>query len=331
MRKTAFLYLLVIFSITAGFSQSGSNNSSNLNDKLGQIGSGYAQSYLQPIGDAFGADINSGFFHTAHIESGFHLYFGIKGFAANVPDADKTMSFDYNDPNAVVTDPTTGLTVYQGPAHVHAQGPSVFGSKDVRGTATFKYTDLTGTHTVTDSTISGLVDASIIPLGMPQVTVGSIFGTDFTLRYIPSISLGDYGSIGFWGFGVRHSISQYLGNSIPVDIAVQLAWQSLTIQDSTGANILKTSAFLANAEVSKSFSILTLYGALQKESSSMDISYKFKSPDGSITEPIAFSLDAKNTFRVVVGATLGLGPLTLNADYDAGSTTIYSGGLGFSF
>jgi hypothetical protein len=316
MRRVQVISALVLCVAALGFGQN------NLSTQIQQVGSTIGQAYLQPLGNAFGADINSGFFQSAAIQDGFHLYIGAKVMGAQIPDADRTMNISYNDQNAV-------FPGYSGPASVVASGPTVFGNQNTKGVATITYKNNLGTHVLTDSTIAGVTNISIAPLVMPQIGIGTIFGTDFVGRYFPKTSIGNYGSIGFWGFGVRHSISQYLHGASPVDIAVQLGWQGLTIQDSLGNNLISTKSFLANVEASKTFAILTIYGALQKESSTMDVSYTFTS--NGISLPIAFSLDEKNTFRGVIGASLSLGPILINADYDAGSTTIFSGGLGLSF
>jgi hypothetical protein len=42
-------------------------------------------------------------------------------------------------------------------------------------------------------------------------------------------------------------------------------------------------------------------------------------------------MDAKNTFRAIVGVNLGLGPININADYSMGSISVISGGFGLSF
>ena len=294
----------------------------DLASKLKTVGVGYAQGYLQPFANAFGADINSGFFHGAKMNNGFHLYFGIRGFAAMVPTSDQT--FNYSE-----------STTYQGiPVTLSGTDlPTVFGDENTKGvvTGTIPGSNLT----LTDSTISGFKKLSFAPLGAPQATIGTIMGTDFTLRLFPKTNIGDYGSIGFWGVGVRHSISQYLGgDEAPVDIAVGFMLQSLTVtaKDTTGTggindyDFFKANAWLANIEVSKSFSLLTLYGGMQLEKASMDIQYYSNAQDN-----LKLSMDAKNTFRAIVGANLGLGPLNINADYNMGSTSVISGGVGFSF
>ncbi|MFI5252820.1 MAG: DUF6588 family protein [Bacteroidota bacterium] len=351
MRK---LYLLLCLTAL----MFGIGHADDLSSKLSNVASSYATGYLQPLSDAFGADINSGFFHSAKMTNGFHLYIGVKAFAATIPSADQLFNLAYNDSihvDRMVDDPSN-----PGGPQIHVQHdfsttlngiglPTIFGDDKVpgvlNGTVSFD-TTLGGNvyHiplTYQKTTIGGVGKINYAPLAMPQVTLGTIMGTDFTLRLIPKTNIGDYGSVGFWGIGVRHSISQYLGGeNAPVDIAAGFAIQRFTItaHDTTGGvsndyDLLKASAWLFNVEVSKSFSLLTLYGGLQMEKASMDIQYFYNAEVNGTTVKFnpAFSLDAKNTFRAIVGVNFALGPININADYNMGSTTVISGGFGLAF
>ena len=342
MRKLSLL-VLVMAVMVAG-ARAGSDD---LGSKLGGVTSDFAAGYLQPIANSFGADMNSGWFHGAQMSNGFHLYFGIKAFGANVPSADQKFSLTFAD--TVHVDRVINGTQYTFVVPVQLSGtdmPTVFGDDQVKGTVSGSGsidTNIAGAgpqHIVATVNnkplIAGLIKTSLAPLAMPQVTLGTIMGTDFTLRLIPTIKLDKYGSIGFYGVGVRHSISQYLGGeNAPIDLAAGIAIQKLTIKDSLDNELLGASAFLLNVEASKSFSILTLYGGLQFEKSSMDVHYTYHATLSSnstpLDVPINFSMDASNKFRALIGINLGLGPLNLNADYNVGTISVISGGLGFSF
>jgi hypothetical protein len=351
MRKLSLVLVLSLLVFSAG------KAGDDLSTKLSSVGTDYAKGYLQPLTDAFGADINSGFFHGAKMSNGFHLYFGLKAFAATIPSADQAFSLTENKTIHVDNDfqDQFGNTVHVTKDFDFTLNgtsiPTVFGDDQVKGlvsgTVGFDTTFGGQNHhievTYAESTIAGLKKLSFAPLGIPQVTVGTIMGTDFTLRLIPKIDIGDYGSVGFWGVGVRHSISQYLGgDEAPLDIAVGFMIQNFTItakdtDNTTGAvsdyDLLKAKAWLANVEVSKQFNPITFYGGLQIEKASMDVQYfSTQTVQGAqVKFNPSFSADSKNTFRAIIGINLGLGPLNINADYNVGSTSVLSGGLGFSF
>lgn len=214
--------------------------------------------------------------------------------------------------------------------------PTIFGSKTA-GSATFNIdTTINGTHLSESgsvNTIGGVLQTSIAPIPIPQIGLGSIFGTDAFVRFLPKIKISNYGSLQLFGWGLRHDVGQYIP-LIPIDIAVQIAFQNFSIKDSTGSNLLKSSAFAANVEVSKTFAVLTLYGGLQVESSKVDVDYSYL-PNASVYSnpqpiPVSFSITGKDTFRAILGFNLGLGPILINADYSIASISVVSAGFGFS-
>jgi hypothetical protein len=310
----------------------------NLSNTIGTVGSQYAKSYLAPAADAFGADLNSGLFHTASVGGmlpfGLTLYIGVKVGAAIIPSSEKSFNLAYPD---TVSLTQAGQTFRVPTTFTVNNAPTIFGSKTA-GYAKFSIdTTISGQHLVeSDSikTIGGLLHTSIAPIPIPQIGLGSLFGTDAFIRFLPKIKISSYGSLQLFGWGLRHEISQYIP-LIPIDIAVQIGFQNFSIKDSTGSNLLKSSAFAANVEVSKTLAILTLYGGLQVESSKVDVSYTYL-PEASQYNlnpqpiPISFSMNGKDKFRAIVGFNLGLGPLLINADYSIASISVVSAGIGFS-
>jgi hypothetical protein len=154
-------------------------------------------------------------------------------------------------------------------------------------------------------------------------------GTELMLRYLPSISLSDDEELSMFGIGLKHGISRYIPLS-PVDISVQFLYNTLEI---TG--VMDISAFAFNAHASKSFSLFTLYGGLQYESSTFDLQYTFTDP--SNLDPIKkgteikVSIDGDNNFRGTLGGSLKLAVIVLNIDYSLGTQSVLSGGLTFEF
>jgi len=45
-----------------------------------------------------------------------------------------------------------------------------------------------------------------IPFFAPQLTLGTIYGTKFTLRYVPKIPIPDVGDLSWTGFGIQHNL-----------------------------------------------------------------------------------------------------------------------------
>ncbi|MCL5021209.1 MAG: hypothetical protein M1339_06035 [Bacteroidetes bacterium] len=322
MRKAISAVMIIL--ALAGFAEA-----QNLGSKLSKVGAQYAQAYLAPAANAFGMDLNSGLFHSASVGGilpfGLHLYIGVQMSGTLLQSSDKSFNLTYHD---TYSDPLLGN---QPATYTVTNAPTIFGSK-TKGTVVIT-PDNRLLPSQTDTTIGGVGNISIAPIPIPQLGLGSVFGTDVVVRYLPKIKLSDYGSVQLFGFAVRHNISQYIP-LVPVDIAVQLGWQNFSVSD-TSSKVLNASAFAANLEVSKTFAIVTLYGGLQVESSSFDVNYNFMPPATSATPnpkavPISFTQKGKNTFRGLVGLSFGLGVLTINADYSIGSMSAVTAGVGLS-
>ncbi len=344
MRNTFSAALLVLAFASYSSAQ-------NLSSTIAKVGSQYATGYLSPAADAFGVDLNSGLFHTAKVGGilpfGLNLYVGLQVPSAIIPSSDQTFSMSYVDTVAFTRTYAGQPLTIKVPTTVSVENaPTIFGDSKTTGQLSFAvHQDTTISaggvsrtfaldSSATVSTISGLGKLPIAPLPIPQIGLGSIFGTDIFVRFLPKMKIGNYGSVQLLGYGIRHDVSQYIP-FCPVDIAIQLGWQNFSISDTSGSKIVKESAFAANVEVSKTIAVVTVYGGLQVESSSMDVSYNFV-PQATVIDPnpkaipISFSLKGKNTFRALLGLNFGLGPVTINADYDIGAVNSFNAGIGIT-
>ena len=301
-----------------------SDNSGNLEELLQDVGSNYARGYLAPLVSGFGADQNGALIHTARIPgSKLSVTFGIKAMGSKLDDADKTFQTTFHD----VLDERYGLSPtdpgYGQTGTVVMSGPTVFGDTDQTGTITAYYA---GLPVKTIEGIEGLVDLSMVPLAMPQASIGGVAGLQATIRWLPDIDAGDIGKIKLWGFGLAASANYWLP-TLPVDVSAGYFKQSLDVGE-----YVATDAKSLYIAASRQYSMLTVYGMLAKESSSMDVKYTYTYDDNGtpIEEAVAFSMDGVQKNRFTIGATLNLG-LKLNAEIGMGDLTTYGGGLVFGF
>ncbi len=282
----------------------------NLEDYLSKYTQENGRKYLQPFTDAFSADLNSGLFHQAFVsKNGFQLYIGVVGQVAVIPDDQKHFQA-YTESN---------LYAPEGPHKV----PTVFGPNEV--------------VVVPVEASSGLIDYAFpagfnidyMPLATPQITIGSLLGTDLTVRYV-TLDLDDLGDLDLFGWGIRHNLIQYLP-SLPVDLAFGYYHQSFSIGDYMDAQ-----SNLFSFQGSYPVSLLTIYGGLGLERSNMDVQYTYEREEDMTgskeEETIQFDLDGANNLRFTVGVTFNLGPVKINTDYNlAGQSTISAGvGLGIN-
>lgn len=184
------------------------------------------------------------------------------------------------------------------------------------------YFGVKGASTEVIEAPSGLKMTSV-PFAVPQISA-SAFATEVTFRFMPAIHLGKYGSVKMAGGTLRHSFTQFIKKS-PVDAAVLLSYQSLKVRDSKDADIVNVQSISAGMQVSKTWSVITIYTGIQYQSTGADYSTNYNG--GSYKQ----HYDNQNKMSGTLGMTLKLGPLTLNGDYSAGKNNSVSTGFGFSF
>jgi len=256
------------------------------------------EGYMQPLADAFGANLNSGWYHSAYIaKPGFQLYIGVSAMAAPIPAQNKTFMAT-----------TEGFFTPQQTAKV----PTVFGSTEP--------TEVEGDGG-TGYLFPGGLDLKNLPMAVPHLTIGSLLGTSASLRWA-AYDLGeDVGKVELLGWGLNHSLDQYL----PVDpfhMALGFYMQQFAMGDIVDAN-----GWLANLQASYQLSFITLYGGVGYENSTLDINYTYEEDNSEI----AFDLQGNNKIRGTLGLTLNLGPLKLNGDYSMATQSIFTVGLGLGF
>jgi hypothetical protein len=183
------------------------------------------QEYLTPYANIFGADLNAGWYNSAkpHKLGGFDVTFTANTAwappSARTFDASKITGLS---PEAHWIKNASGNFISPTIAgKLNAEVPTLQYIKNVAGTdvklAEFKLPKGTGVN--------------MLPLPMAQLTIGLPFGTDVSVRYLPTIALGKGGNIGLWGVGGRHSIIQHIPalKSLPIlDITAQGGYTKLT-------------------------------------------------------------------------------------------------------
>lgn len=92
---------------------------------------------------------------------------------------------------------------------------------------------------------------------VPQIEIGSLYGTELLVRFIPPLELDtNVGDFAFYGVGLRHSISQYFPERW-FDCSVQGVYQHTTLTNTIGLTESKLSAtatiMSANIQVGKQF------------------------------------------------------------------------------
>ena len=86
---------------------------------------------------------------------------------------------------------------------------------------------------------------------------------------------------------------------------------------------------IATIQASASIPIITVYGGVGFENSSLNVDYTYE--DGETNIPISFNLEGNNKFRSNVGLRIKLLFWSVYADYTLGEYESYNAGFGFTF
>ncbi|MCK5741319.1 MAG: hypothetical protein KAH48_03805, partial [Chlorobi bacterium] len=128
---------------------------------------------------------------------------------------------------------------------------------------------------------------------IPQFEIGSLYGTELLLRFIPPVDMGEeIGDFAFWGIGLKHSLSQYFFNDPgvdaeyyerPFDLAFQVVYQGTSLENFIGvtnAKLVANATFWDfNIQASKNFfEWLDVYSGLSLELFDVVADYTYKIP-----------------------------------------------------
>ncbi|HKL19322.1 MAG TPA: DUF6588 family protein [Halalkalibaculum sp.] len=324
--------------------------------------------YLKPFGSGFGASINTGWTNTAKPHKKFGFDITITTGLAVVPGSDK--SFDVNQIGLQQLELESGPSTLQ----------TINGADDVQTSTLAAYETINGQRTklfefdMPTGTGFGYVPAPEIKAGL-----GLIKDTEIMVRYVPEVSIDEYGTFQQFGFGAKHGINQWLpgGNLLPVDISVMAGYTNLTVtsdfsitaedvitdpnntenpfagQPSTweGQKVeIDTDAFTINALVGKTLPIISVYGGIGFETSTMSIGTPgtyptiVTNPDfqadpqnedpllvDTIEQPIDIELEGGNSFHALAGFRLKLAVFHISASYTVSNYSTLNAGFGFTF
>lgn len=294
-----------------------------LGDKLRNVVQSYAAAYIRPVNNALGITLNSGLFTKPNQSSldepvKFRFYAGLKAFGFMVKDEDKKFNLKYIDTVRQSGQPPRAFefTVNNAPTFFGGNQPGVA-----------HYTDNTGVQQ-TQQTIGGIYRSDIAPFVLLHLEAGSIYGTDVMFRFLPSIQFGKLEDISIVGFGIKHSVSQYIP-TMPVDISVQFAYQKVAL-NSDNIRVVNSDAKVFSLTVSKRFLLLDVYGGVQYDNLTTDIKYNYITSN-DVVVPVEFRMEDINNTSGMLGIGLSLGKFYFNIDGNFGKYTVLTTGIGFSY
>jgi hypothetical protein len=173
-------------------------------------------------------------------------------------------------------------------------------------------------------------DIPAIPFLVAHGTMGIGWGTEVSLRLIPSVELDEeVGDVSAFGFGVKHSISQWFPGPSPVDLSVWYSRADIKVGDFLDGNANQFGVL-----VGKGFGPLNLFGTGMMRDASVKVSYTVENPDENPALPadgteVGFTSSLGSGAVFGVGAGLRLLVMNLSAQYTADEFNTFSVKVGF--
>ncbi len=322
------------------------------------------QEFLRPYANIVGSDLNAGWYNTAKP----HELGGL--------DVTAIVSWAKAPASALAYDISKLTLSGKLDASLPTIAPTIAGEQEVRPSLSYSQSvDMGGGNyqdieyaqfTVPDGT-----GVDFFPLPMLQLTVGLPLGTDVSARFVPRVGYKDYGKIGLWGVGGKHSLTQWIPGLKKIkflDIAVQGGYTKVNasihvvVEPQPGVDIdtyptynwndqfvnQNVEGWTLNLIASQTLPVITFYQGIGYASSMVGLLLEghypihyvitdLESPDLGKTSyeilenPISTKYENYNNLRVNVGARIKLAVLTLHYDFTYTLYATHSVGLGISF
>jgi hypothetical protein len=231
---------------------------------------------------------------------------------------------------------------------IRFQGPTILGSKHDTVKIVFSQDEVvvpvTGggldTVTVASDTVevrgaSGLLgnlrgvmgSLQALPLFIPQLTLGTVMGTQVTLRWLPETqTLEELGTVKVFGIGIQHNPGVWFEKPFPVDFSIGYFNQTLEV-----GKLMKATSWATAINVSKTYGErfvgVTPYGGLQYENTKLDFNYTYRDMEIPANEQsVSFSVNGENKVRATLGVNVRI--LTININTDLSVSNSITGSLG---
>lgn len=270
MKKFLTLFLFILFSVSVSYSQ-------NLENRINKYVSDFGKGYSQPVVEALGLMMNNGWVSVKSMKDLFSADIGIATVFVPVTSTDK--SFIIASPYDNTLQSVSTAVGSSTETLINGAPPGA-----------------------TPNTYPKGFNLGIIPVFMPQFSIGNLVNTRLTLRALPKFKTGDLGFISLFGVGLQHTISEDFKKPLPLDFGILGAYETLELGDIISAN-----SFTGSAIVSKRVWKINFYSLLGYDYSNMKFKYTTTYFDPTIqntkTTTASFESQGKNGFKLCLGGT----------------------------
>jgi hypothetical protein len=299
---------------------------STLAEKIKSVSQNLLEGYTQPIVTAFGTGISTGLFTSAASHKLLGFDFGVRAMWIQIPEMAKV----FNHAEVVVCSLENNVIVYD---TLLLDSVSTIVGPDNR-----TYVPAPGNAIGIPPFIPEGFNVSGVPLVMPQLNVGLLFGTEAAIRYVPYTYQET--RIHFLGIGLKQNLNALPFMKtlpLPVDLAIGGAMQWFYLMDA-GSSIVSSQTWNLQFLVSKNLIVFEPFIGVGLEGTKIYFHYNFEyeipDPTGLVpkTEEINVTISAQNEHRAMAGFTLKLGIFYLHYDYNfLQEYTTHNGIIGMTF
>lgn len=294
------------------------------------------KAYLKPYGEMLGTSLNAGWYNSAkvHALGGFDITFSVMNSVA--PSSAQTFDVNALELNNFRVQGAANEDVVLTPTVAGEMEESMRPELQPNTTggeyAAFTMPDGSGNDK--------------LPLPMLQAAVGLPFHTEVMARVVPKIKFGDAGEVSVLGFGLKHSLKDYIPfvKRVPfLQLSLLAGYTSFNsttdipgtqqVEVTNGELDISSGAFTSRVLLGANFPVIALYTGVGYGSTNSDFSvngqYDVASFPETFTDP--FTLSYKTTgIDFNAGVRLRLGFLALHADYTVGDYSVLTAGVGIN-
>lgn len=326
----------------------------SIGETLSNLSSDAVLKYSEPVIDAFGSSMNSGWFTGLPSSSnGIHAKLRFVGVGSFFTDDLRTFSHTGNlrltssqvdeilyssgyDPNTIPDYESIKNEILSRDWEVLFNGPTITGNYDEFLKVDFPTAEIQGytidQYTLELTDVRGyLNNIDVMPSPALQFDLGSFIGTGVSVRYFRGINLQDLGIVSVWGTGLIHNLNYWFDDPLPLEIGFGYYFQSFKVGD-IFTNTASQYGMFISKRIGGRISIEP-YAGLTYETSRSEINYKyeFDSPAGRQELQLNIDYNGDQTVNLALGTSINLSIFVLNFDYKFGGTNTGTVGVGFGF
>lgn len=294
--------------------------------------------YVNPFMKSVSLGLNQGWYNTAkpHKIAGVDLTITFN--AMTIPQSDLLYDVTKLGLEVIELEPSSPR---------YPMAPTLFGPKDQ---PVFSYThEPTGIKQTYSGPggldLKGEIGVNLVPVPMAQLGFGLPKGTDVKLRFTPTIEAGNNSSLKLFGVGIMHDVKQWIPGIklLPFDLSGFVGYTKFRMESQFDAEknpdrigLFEMNATTVQGVISKTFSVLTLYGGVGYNIANSSLALKGTydiNEDGQVApnerDPLDLKFSASGP-RTTAGFRLKLAVLTIHADYTLQKYKCLTVGLGIS-